>query len=97
MKVAKVNVDTNSRVARFHRLAADQGVLVAGIEPGSFVYFVHSFHAVASEPGVVRASVQHGENTVTAAVARDNVLATQFHPEKSQAAGLALLRGFLIH
>jgi len=62
---------------------------------GAYVYFVHSFHAVAEEPGVVKATVKHGPNTVTAAVARDNVVATQFHPEKSQAAGQALLRRFL--
>ena len=63
--------------------------------PDTYVYFVHSFHAVASEPDVVKATVQHGENLVTAAVSRDNVMATQFHPEKSQAAGIALLRRFL--
>ena len=61
----------------------------------AFVYFVHSFHAVPAEPGVVRATVQHGDNVVTAAVSRDNVTATQFHPEKSQAAGQRLLRHFL--
>jgi glutamine amidotransferase len=62
---------------------------------GAYVYFVHSFHAVADDPDVVKATVEHGPNTVTAAVARDNVVATQFHPEKSQAAGQALLRRFL--
>ena len=61
----------------------------------TYVYFVHSFHAVATEPHVVKATVQHGQNVVTAAVSRDNVTATQFHPEKSQAAGIALLRRFL--
>lgn len=61
----------------------------------SYVYFVHSFHAAATEPDVVKATVQHGDNVVTAAVSRDNVVATQFHPEKSQAAGIALLRRFL--
>jgi imidazole glycerol-phosphate synthase subunit HisH len=61
----------------------------------TYVYFVHSFHAVATEPDVVKASVQHGDNVITAAVSRDNVMATQFHPEKSQAAGIALLRRFL--
>ena len=63
--------------------------------PGAYVYFVHSFHAVPTEPGVVRATVQHGDNLITAAVGRDNVMATQFHPEKSQAAGQRLLRHFL--
>lgn len=62
---------------------------------GAYVYFVHSFHAVPTEAGVLRATVQHGDNQVTAAVGRDNVMATQFHPEKSQAAGQALLRHFL--
>jgi glutamine amidotransferase len=61
----------------------------------TWVYFVHSYHAVPVEPGVLRASAGYGPNQVTAAVARDNVLGTQFHPEKSQAAGLALLAGFL--
>jgi glutamine amidotransferase len=58
-------------------------------------YFVHSFHAEPTEPGVACALSSYGPNTVTAAVARDHVLATQFHPEKSQAAGLRLLTRFL--
>lgn len=62
---------------------------------GQHMYFVHSFHAVPSEPDVTRATVSYGPNSVTAAVARDNVLATQFHPEKSQAAGIRLLSSFL--
>lgn len=61
----------------------------------AYVYFVHSFHAVPADPSVVKATVQHGDNVVTAAVGRDNVIATQFHPEKSQAAGQKLLRYFL--
>jgi glutamine amidotransferase len=71
----------------------------AGLEAaggqGAWVYFVHSYHAVPEEPGVLRATVEYGSNRVTAAVSRDNVLGTQFHPEKSQAAGLALLAAFL--
>lgn len=62
---------------------------------GTWVYFIHSYHAVPEEPGVLRATAGYGPNRVTAAVARDNVLGTQFHPEKSQSAGLALLAGFL--
>jgi len=61
----------------------------------TWVYFVHSYHAVPEEKDALRATVSYGPNQVTAAVARDNVLGTQFHPEKSQAAGLALLAGFL--
>jgi len=62
---------------------------------GTWVYFVHSFHALPSDDTVLKATVSYGENSVTAAVARDNVLATQFHPEKSQQAGLRLLQSFL--
>lgn len=61
----------------------------------TWVYFIHSYHAVPAEKDVLRATASYGPNQVTAAVARDNVLGTQFHPEKSQAAGLALLAGFL--
>jgi glutamine amidotransferase len=58
-------------------------------------YFVHSYHAVPEESDLVRASSSYGSNDVTAAVSRDHVVATQFHPEKSQAAGLTLLTAFL--
>jgi len=61
----------------------------------AWVYFVHSYHAVPADPSVIKAVVQHGPHRVTAAVARDNVLATQFHPEKSQRVGLQLLAEFL--
>ena len=69
--------------------------LTAAGGDGEHVYFVHSYHAVASEPDVTRATVSYGPNTVTAAVGRDHVFATQFHPEKSQAAGIRLLSSFL--
>jgi glutamine amidotransferase len=69
--------------------------LTAAGGAGAWVYFVHSFHALPTESGVLKATVSYGKNQVTAAVARDNVLATQFHPEKSQQAGLALLKEFL--
>jgi glutamine amidotransferase len=62
---------------------------------GTWFYFVHSFHAVPSDPALLRAAATYGPNRVTAAVRRDNVFGTQFHPEKSQAAGLALMRSFL--
>ena len=69
--------------------------LLAAGGNGEHVYFVHSYHAVATEPDVTRATVGYGPNSVTAAVARDHVFATQFHPEKSQAAGIRLLSSFL--
>jgi len=62
---------------------------------GAWVYYVHSYHALPADPALVVATSTHGPHRITAAVARDNVFAVQFHPEKSQAAGLALLRAFL--
>jgi glutamine amidotransferase len=62
---------------------------------GTWVYFVHSFHGVPEDNAAVCATVQHGPHEVTAAVARDNVIATQFHPEKSQQVGIRLLEAFL--
>ena len=64
------------------------------IGPGTHAYFVHSYAISCREAGVVRAQVEYG-GKVAAVVARDNMVGTQFHPEKSQAAGLKLIRNFL--
>ena len=68
--------------------------LFAGVASGAHMYFANSFALVASDPGDVLATTDHG-GPFTAAVAGDNVAGVQFHPEKSQAAGLALLANFL--
>lgn len=68
--------------------------LLAGLDAEWF-YFVHSYHAVPADPRVVVATASYGEQAITAAVSQDHVFATQFHPEKSQAAGILLLRAFL--
>jgi glutamine amidotransferase len=57
-------------------------------------YFVHSFQLEAENSGDVLATVEYG-GTITAAVGQDNMVGTQFHPEKSQAVGLALISAFL--
>ncbi|MBF0181900.1 MAG: imidazole glycerol phosphate synthase subunit HisH [Magnetococcales bacterium] len=57
-------------------------------------YFVHSYHGVADDPGMVAAVSDYG-TTFTAAVANGNLFGTQFHPEKSQSAGLRLLKNFV--
>jgi glutamine amidotransferase len=61
---------------------------------GEWFYFVHSYACVPDEHALVAAECEHGERFV-AAIARDNVLAVQFHPEKSQAAGIGLLARWL--
>ena len=65
-----------------------------GIEPGAHAYFCHSFHLSCDAPEDLLATSDYG-GPVTAAVARANRVATQFHPEKSQALGLRLLSNFL--
>jgi glutamine amidotransferase len=61
---------------------------------GLHAYFVHSYHLEATNPDQLVAVTDYG-GPVTAAVARDNLAGTQFHPEKSQALGLALIANFL--
>jgi glutamine amidotransferase len=68
--------------------------LLDGIADGSHVYFVHSYIFKAAEPSDVLAGVDYG-GPVTAVVGRDNIVGTQFHPEKSQAVGLRLISNFL--
>ena len=63
------------------------------IEPGE-AYFLHSYHFVPDDGHDIAAMTDHGGGII-AAVARDNVVGVQFHPEKSQAYGLALLSRFL--
>lgn len=71
------------------------GPLAAFDDDPPYVYFVHSYHAVPEDPSLVAAVTTHGPHRITAAVQRGNVTATQFHPEKSQEAGLRLLAAFL--
>ncbi|HEX2999798.1 MAG TPA: imidazole glycerol phosphate synthase subunit HisH [Armatimonadota bacterium] len=67
--------------------------LFQGIPAGSRVYFVHSFYGAPTDPAWVAASSDYGIE-FCAAVERGNVFATQFHPEKSGAVGLRILRNF---
>ena len=68
--------------------------LWAGIPDGSYYYFVHSFYARTSDARHSVGEADYGAR-FTAAIARDNIFATQFHPEKSADHGLALYRNFL--
>ena len=67
--------------------------LFVEVEAGSYVYFVHSFCAVADDPKTVIAQTDYGV-PVTAAVQKGNVYGCQFHPEKSGEVGLQILRNF---
>jgi glutamine amidotransferase len=67
--------------------------IAEGLDGRSF-YFVHSYHAVPEDPSIVLAECDYG-GSFTAAVRRGRCQATQFHPEKSQEAGLALYRNFV--
>lgn len=67
--------------------------LLQGVSEHPFVYFVHSYYAQPADPAIVLATSEHGVE-FPALVGRDNVFAVQFHPEKSQAEGMAILRAF---
>ena len=68
--------------------------LLAGIATGDYVYFVHSYYVAPRDPSLIALETTYGES-FAAAVVRGNLLATQFHPEKSQRAGLRLVKNFI--
>ena len=76
------------------RIAPSRHPVLDGLRHDTDVYFVHSYHFLPERPGDVLAQVDYG-GPVVAAIGRDNLVGVQFHPEKSQAAGLRLLANFL--
>jgi len=68
--------------------------VLRGVADGSHVYFVHSYYVVAADPSIVAATTTYGV-PFAACVARGNLFATQWHPEKSQKVGLHLLANFV--
>jgi glutamine amidotransferase len=70
-------------------------LLAAAGGTGTHLYFVHSYNAAPDDRSIIVATAQHGPFEITAAIAQENVFACQFHPEKSQAAGLSLLTAFV--
>lgn len=75
-------------------VAAAGHPVLAGIEAGAHAYFVHSYAMRCTDPAHVLATVEYG-GPVAAVVGRDNLVGTQFHPEKSQRTGLRLITNFL--
>ncbi len=70
-----------------------QPPLLNGIDEEAYVYFVHSYYVAPEDPAVVATETDYG-GRFTSMIWRDNVYATQFHPEKSQANGLRILKNF---
>lgn len=67
--------------------------ILGDVPDGSYLYFVHSYYVAPDEEDIIAATTEYGVE-FTSMVWRDNVFATQFHPEKSQALGLSILKGF---
>lgn len=65
-----------------------------GIKNGAYVYFVHSYYPRPADPAIIATETDYG-GPFASSVWKDNVFATQFHPEKSQAIGLQLLKNFV--
>jgi glutamine amidotransferase len=70
--------------------------LLAGVPDGGFAYFANSYHALTDDESIIVATTDYG-GPFPSVVARDNVWAIQFHPEKSQQVGLHILKNFVEH
>ena len=71
-----------------------QHPIFEGVDDGSYFYFVHSYYPQPADPDVVIGETEYGV-TFASVIARDNIVATQFHPEKSGEAGLRMYANFL--
>jgi glutamine amidotransferase len=77
------------------QLTQPKSILWEHLPPSPWVYFVHSYYVDPADPEVCAATVTHGSQTVTAAIAHKNITAVQFHPEKSSNIGLQILSNFV--
>ncbi len=78
----------------WNNIAAKDKMLFEGLPSDANFYFVHSFHAQCQDESIIAATCSYGQE-FAAAVHRENIFATQFHPEKSQAYGFKVLHNFL--
>ena len=69
--------------------------LFKGLPDSCYVYFVHSYYVVPDEKSICAALTEYGPVSFASAAWKDNVMATQFHPEKSQQVGLKMLKNFI--
>ena len=78
----------------WNNVSLKESPLFTGIEDGSFLYFVHSYYCDADKSSDIAASCRYGDVEFCASIWRDNIMATQFHPEKSQDIGLNIFKNF---
>ena len=69
--------------------------LIKNVPSNSYFYFVHSYYAAPAQKEMTLGQTTYGEETFTSVIAHENIFATQFHPEKSQKAGLEILKNFI--
>lgn len=89
----KIPTNENLPQIGWNELKIAPSPLLQGLERGEYVYFVHSYHCVPSDPEHIIATTDYG-CPVTAAVQKGNIFGCQFHPEKSGEAGLKILSNF---
>jgi len=97
-KCVRFDVDTTMGLKVPHMgwnqlIVRNPNPLLADLPAGCGVYFVHGYHIVPDDPSVIATETDYGRPFVSS-IRRDNVMATQFHPEKSQKAGLKILENY---
>ena len=94
-KIPKTVDQRTPHVGWCNLISTKNNTLIDESELNNWVYFVHSYHAVPEEPDLIAAQVNYGYEKLTAIVEKDNLLACQFHPEKSGKTGEKLLKRWL--
>ncbi len=97
-KIKKIPHVVNQRIPHVgwsKLLPTKKNILFEMNELDNWVYFVHSFHAIPDDSNLIAAQVNYGTEKLTAIIEKDNLLACQFHPEKSGKTGQKLLRRWL--
>ncbi len=94
-KVKRFEVDLKVPQIGWNQIHVQQASrLLEGVADGSYAYFVHSYYVVPADPEIVLAATDY-EIDYASIIGQDNVFGIQFHPEKSQAVGLRILRNFM--
>ena len=97
-KIQKIPYIVNQRIPHMgwcKLLPTKPNTLLDREESNNWVYFVHSYHAIPDDSSIIAAHVNYGSEKLTAMIENDNLLACQFHPEKSGKTGEKLLRRWL--